>query len=121
MKRIIKDYKNITPELLNILNDKYPEGIDEDDFISFTNHLGETVKAVEIRYEDDIYLIKVSRQLTAKMDEALDDDEDGDDDSLETDFEEDDAAPDDVKVEVSDDDDDDDFDDKDDDEEEDED
>lgn len=79
MKRIIKDYKNITPELLDILNDRYPEGIDEDDLISFTNHLNEKVKAVEIRFEDDIYLIKVSKQLTAKMDEALDDDEDDDD------------------------------------------
>lgn len=80
MKRIIKDYKNITPELLDILNDRYPEGIDEDDLISFTNHLNEKVKAVEIRYDDDIYLIKVSKQLTAKMDEALDEDDDDMDD-----------------------------------------
>ena len=83
MKRIIKDYKNITPELLDILNDRYPEGIDEDDLITFTNHLNEKVKAVEIRYDDDIYLIKVSKQLSAKMDEALEDDDDEDmDDSF---------------------------------------
>lgn len=83
MKRIIKDYKNITPELLDILNDRYPEGIDEDDLISFTNHLNEKISAVEIRYDDDIYLIKVSKQLTAKMDEALDEeDEDLDDDDV---------------------------------------
>ncbi len=105
MKRIIKDYKNITPELLDILNDRYPEGIDEDDLISFTNHLNEKVKAVEIRYEDDVYLIKVSKQLTAKMDEALDDDEDEDD--LPEDFSED-IVPD---LEDEDDDDDDDDDD----------
>lgn len=80
MKRIIKDYKNITPELLDILNDRYPEGIDEDDLITFVNHLNEKVKAVEIRYQEDIYLIKVSKQLTAKMDEALDDEEDEMDD-----------------------------------------
>lgn len=78
MKRIIKDYKNITPELLDILNNRYPEGIDEDDLITFTNHLNEKVKAVEIRFEDDIYLIKVSKQLAAKMDEAMDDDDDDD-------------------------------------------
>jgi len=117
MKRIIKDYKNITPELLDILNERYPEGIDEDDLISFKNHLGELISAVEIRYEDDIYLIKVSKQLTAKMDEAMedDDDEDGDDAAIESEFEEDDAVVvDDVDVE-EDDDDDDDFDDDDDD------
>lgn len=116
MKRIIKDYKNITPELLDILNERYPEGIDEDDLISFKNHLGELISAVEIRYEDDIYLIKVSKQLTAKMDEAMedDDDEDGDDSAIESDFEEDEAVVVD-DVEVDDDDDDDDFDDDDDD------
>jgi DNA-directed RNA polymerase subunit delta len=129
MKRIIKDYKNITPELLHILNEKYPEGIDEDDLISFTNHLGEIVKAVEIRYEDDIYLIKVSRQLTAKMDEAMDDEEEeeGDDVAIETEFGEDEAAVEDtdvdddvdVDVDVDDADDDDDFDDADDEDEED--
>jgi len=127
MKRIIKDYKNITPELLNILNDKYPEGIDEDDLISFTNHLGEIVKAVEIRYEEDIYLIKVSRQLTAKMDEAMaEEEEEGEDGAIESEFGEDEAAvadvevDDDVDVDVddADDDDDDDFDADDDDEEE---
>jgi hypothetical protein len=116
MKRIIKDYKNITPELLDILNERYPEGIDEDDLISFKNHLGELISAVEIRYEDDIYLIKVSKQLTAKMDEAMEDDEDedGDDSGIESDFEEEDAVVVD-DVEVDDDDDDDDFDDDDDD------
>ncbi len=90
MKRIIKDYKNITPELLDILNNRYPEGIDEDDLITFTNHLGELVKAVEIRYEDDIYLIKVSKQLAAKMDEAMEDDDSDDDDDMD-DFDTDDS------------------------------
>ncbi|TVR38644.1 MAG: DNA primase [Cryomorphaceae bacterium] len=91
MKRIIKDYKNITPELLDILNDRYPEGIDEDDLITFSNHLGELVKAVEIRYEDDIYLIKVSKQLAAKMDEAMEDDDSDDDDDDMDDFDTDDS------------------------------
>lgn len=82
MKRIIKDYKNITPELLEILNERYPEGIDEDDLISFMNHQNERVMAVEIRYDDDIYLIKVSKKLAEKMDEALEDDDDDLDDEL---------------------------------------
>jgi len=109
MKRIIKDYKNITPELLDVLNERYPEGIDEDDLISFTNHLNEKVKAVEIRYDEDIYLIKVSKQLTAKMDEALDADDDEDiDDDFESDVVEeidDDALKGDVDVEDDEDDD----------------
>lgn len=117
MKRIIKDYKNITPELLDILNNRYPEGIDEDDLISFTNHLNEKVKAVEIRYDDDIYLIKVSKQLTEKMDEASDDDDDLDEefdaDVVAADLDEV-ADADDTEDEDSDDSDDDDADDDDD-------
>lgn len=115
MKRIIKDYKNITPELLDILNARYPEGIDEDDLITFTNHQNEKVKAVEIRYEDDIYLIKVSKQLAAKMDEALETDEDDEDDDLngyDTDvvdgIEDDDIADEDDEVDEDEEDDDDD-------------
>lgn len=101
MKRIIKDYKNITPELLDILNNRYPEGIDEDDLITFVNHLNEKVKAVEIRYDDDIYLIKVSKQLAEKMDEASDDD----DDDLEEEFDADVVAADLEEVEDDEDDD----------------
>lgn len=114
MKRIIKDYKNITPELLDILNNRYPEGIDEDDLITFTNHLNEKVRAVEIRYDDDIYLIKVSKQLSEKMDEASDDDDDLDEafdaDVVAADLDEV-AGADDSDDETADDDDDDDEDD----------
>ncbi|MCP9200327.1 hypothetical protein MKO06_10430 [Gramella sp. GC03-9] len=67
MKRIIVDYKKLTPEILSLLVDKYPDGYDDDQIISFKNAKNETVDAVEVRTEDTIYLVKVSTRLESTM------------------------------------------------------
>ena len=67
MKRIIVDYKKLTPEILGLLVDKYPDGYDDDQIISFKNARNETVDAVEVRTEDAIYLVKVSTRLENTM------------------------------------------------------
>ena len=77
MKRIIVDYKKLTPEILGLLVEKYPDGYDDDQIISFKNAKNETVEAVEVRTEDSIYLVKVSTRLESTM--ANYDEEDYDD------------------------------------------
>tara|TARA_B100000929_G_C15441819_1_gene398256 strand:- start:573 stop:881 length:309 start_codon:yes stop_codon:yes gene_type:complete len=77
MKRIIVDYKKLTPEILGLLVDKYPDGYDDDQVISFKNAKNETVDAVEVRTEDTVYLVKVSTRLENTM--ANFDEEDYDD------------------------------------------
>ena len=67
MKRIIVDYKKLTPEILGLLVEKYPDGYDDDQIISFKNAKNETVDAVEVRTEDSIYLVKVSTRLENSM------------------------------------------------------
>jgi len=67
MKRVIVDYKKLTPEILSLLVDKYPDGYDDDQVISFKNAKNETVEAVEVRTEDSIYLVKVSTKLENTM------------------------------------------------------
>ncbi|WP_300439768.1 hypothetical protein [Christiangramia sp.] len=67
MKRIIVDYKKLTPEILGLLVEKYPDGYDDDQVISFKNAKNETVDAVEVRTEDAIYLVKVSTRLETTM------------------------------------------------------
>lgn len=67
MKRIIVDYKKLTPEILSLLVEKYPDGYDDDQIISFKNAKNETVDAVEVRTEDSIYLVKVSTRLENTM------------------------------------------------------
>ena len=67
MKRIIVDYRKLTPEILSLLVEKYPDGYDDDHIIVFKNAKNETVEAVEVRTEDTVYLVKVSSRLETTM------------------------------------------------------
>ncbi|MGY5849488.1 hypothetical protein [Salegentibacter sp. F14] len=79
MKRIIVDYKKLTPEILSLLVDKYPDGYDDDQVISFKNAKNETVDAVEVRTDDTVYLVKVSTRLENTMANFDEDDYDNSD------------------------------------------
>ena len=79
MRRIIVDFKKLTPEILNLLVDKYPYGYDDDQIISFRNAKNVLIEAVEVRTEDTIYLVKVSQKLENSMEKFdIDDYEDED-------------------------------------------
>jgi len=80
-KRIIVDFKKLTPEILGLLVEKYPDGYDEDHIISFRNAQNEVVEAVYVDTEDTRYLVKVSTKLVKTMENYDEDDyEDYDDD-----------------------------------------
>lgn len=67
MKRVIVDYKKLTPEILGMLVEKYPHGYDDGHIITFKNAKNETVEAVEVRTEDVVYLVKISTRLENTM------------------------------------------------------
>lgn len=67
MKRVIIDYKKLTPEILSLLTQKFPDGYGDNDIIVFDNHHNETIEAVEVKTEDTIYLVKVSSKLHYSM------------------------------------------------------
>ena len=79
MNRIIVDFKKLTPEILSLLVDKYPDGYDDDNVIIFKNAKNETIEAVEVRTDDTIYLVKVSSRLEISMANFDEDDHDDDD------------------------------------------
>ncbi len=79
MKRVIVDYKKLTPEILSLLVEKYPDGYDDDQIISFKNAKNETIDAVEVKTEDSIYLVKVSTRLENTMANYDEDDYDDSD------------------------------------------
>jgi len=75
MKRVIIDYKKLTPEILALLAQKFPDGYDDDDIIVFNNHHNEEIEAVELKSTKIIYLVKISSKLKYTMtnfDNALD-------------------------------------------------
>lgn len=71
MKRRIIDYEKLTAEVLDLLVEKFPDGYDYDDIMTFQNAKGETVKAVEVRTDDTIYLVKIGVRLEQKMEHYL--------------------------------------------------
>ncbi|SKB42402.1 hypothetical protein [Maribacter arcticus] len=81
LNRVIVDFKKLTPEVLKLLVDKYPDGYDDRNIISFRNGQGERIEAVEVLTADTKYLVKISAKLEYTMENYDEDDyEDFDDD-----------------------------------------
>lgn len=84
LKRVIVDFKKLTPEILALLVEKYPDGYDDDQIISFRNQHNEIIEAVEVTTADTKYLVKVSTKLAITMENYDEDDyEDFDNDDPE--------------------------------------
>lgn len=84
LKRVIVDFKKLTPEVLKLLVDRYPDGYGDNDIISFRNGKGERIEAVEVLTEETKYLVKISQKLEITMANYDEDDyEDYDEDDPE--------------------------------------
>ena len=74
MKRILVDYKKLDHKTAALLIESYPDGYGDEDIIAFRNGAGEIVQAVELRTEDTLYLVKISKSLSefiANFDDAI--------------------------------------------------
>ncbi|MDO6738763.1 hypothetical protein [Wenyingzhuangia sp. 2_MG-2023] len=76
MKRIIIDHTKVTDEILNIIMEDYPDGYTDRDVLKFKNHKGELIEALEIKLNDDIYLVKVGTKLDKAITDFNEDDSD---------------------------------------------
>ncbi|TXD51756.1 MULTISPECIES: hypothetical protein [unclassified Polaribacter] len=81
MKRVIVEYAKLTTDILDMLVEKYPDGYEYSDVISFKNAKGETIKAVEVKTEDTIYLVKISSKLEQTMEDYAEDEDSFEDES----------------------------------------
>ncbi len=75
LKRVIVDFKKLNEEILSLLVEKFPDGYSDNDVIVFKNAKGETIEAVEVRTDDTIYLVKISKRLEVVMEEFDEDDD----------------------------------------------
>ncbi|GGZ69686.1 hypothetical protein [Algibacter mikhailovii] len=69
MIRKIVEYQKLNTDILNLLIDKFPDGYDDSDIISFRNAQNEVIEAVEVKTEDTIYLVKVGKRLVQAMED----------------------------------------------------
>ena len=67
LKHVIVDFRKLTPEILDLLVKRYPDGYDESQIITFRNHHDEIIEAVEVTTLDTMYLVKVSSKLALTM------------------------------------------------------
>lgn len=83
LKRVIVDYKKLDNHILNLLVEKFPDGYDDDDIVTYRNASNEVVECIEVRTEDTAYLVKVSKRLVMAMEvhEDVDTDSDSDEES----------------------------------------
>lgn len=65
MIRKLVDYKKLDHTLAALLIETYPYGYGDDDIITFRNASGEIVEAVELKTEDTIYMVKISKSLAS--------------------------------------------------------
>ncbi len=70
--------------MLNLLVEKFPDGYDDDDIVTYRNASNEVVECVEVRTEDTAYLIKVSKRLVMAMEDYEESENDDDEPSLDT-------------------------------------
>ncbi|WP_299530043.1 hypothetical protein [Ulvibacterium sp.] len=74
LKRVIVDFKKLTPEVLKLLVDKYPDGYDDRNIITFKNARGQRIEAVEVIDGSTKYLVKISAKLEYTMENYDEDD-----------------------------------------------
>lgn len=87
-KNLIVSYKNLTPELLELLKQTYPEGY-KDYIQRFEKPNGETIFVVSIETEDTCYMVKMDVKVDSAMaaDAELDKEMYGDEEESDLEFE----------------------------------
>ena len=64
MTRRLIDYRKLDHRLAALLIETYPHGYGDEDIIVFKNLQGDYVEAVELRTEDTLYMVKISKSLS---------------------------------------------------------
>ncbi|WP_162900329.1 MULTISPECIES: hypothetical protein [Aquimarina] len=82
LKRVIVDYKKLNNTILDLLVNEYPDGYDDQNIITFRNAQNEIVECVEVKTEDTLYLVKVSKRLVSAMESHEDENDQGEETDL---------------------------------------
>ena len=86
MKRVIKNYANIEPRHIELIEAAFPEGISPEDIKSLRMPDGQYLTCIEVKTEDTVYLFRMDGGLLRILEEETGDDFqiDGDDLGVET-------------------------------------
>jgi len=71
MKKVIVKNKNLTPTILQLLIDKFPDGYGIRDIVRFSNAKGKYIEALEVQTEEIMYLVIADNDLERSISQFL--------------------------------------------------
>jgi hypothetical protein len=74
MQRLIRSFNTLSDELREMLQEQYPDGIDNSHIRTVNTPKGESLRVIELLTPDAMYLIKVNAESRGEIDEFLDQD-----------------------------------------------
>lgn len=75
MQRLIRSFNTLTDELRDKLQEQYPDGIDNTHIRTIATAKGDSLRVIELRTTDAIYLIKISAESREEIEQFLDQDD----------------------------------------------
>jgi DNA-directed RNA polymerase subunit delta len=77
MQRLIRSFNTLTDDLRDKLQEQYPDGIDNSHIRTLNTPKGDSLRVIELRTSEAIYLIKISAESREEIDQFLDQEEGG--------------------------------------------
>ena len=77
MQRLIRSFNTLTDDLREMLQEQYPDGIDNSHIRTLNTPKGESLRVIELRTSDAIYLIKINPESREEIEQFLDQEEGG--------------------------------------------
>lgn len=77
MQRLIRSFNTLTDDLREMLQEQYPDGIDNSHIRTIATAKGDSLRVIELRTSDAIYLIKINAESREEIEQFLDQDEAG--------------------------------------------
>ena len=69
MKRIFKDYSNITDKHMLLIRKEFPQGFSDSDLTAIKTSDGDYMDVLEIKANDSLYLFRVNHNLLSMTDD----------------------------------------------------
>ena len=79
MQRLIRSFNTLTDALKDTLQEQYPDGIDSSHIKTIPTAAGDTLRVIELKTPDALYLIKINPESREEIEQFLDEGSDDDD------------------------------------------
>lgn len=80
MQRLIRSFNTLTDSLKDTLQEQYPDGIDSSHIKTIPTAAGDSLRVIELKTPDALYLIKINPESREEIEQFLDQEDTGGDD-----------------------------------------